>query len=179
MNSTTVRSTRGFTLIELLVVIAIIGVLSSVVLVSVQTARAKSRDAKRIAEVGQIRKALELYYDANQTYPSSTPTGFSGDDAAIQYIASLGALPRSPVPPQGVDATYIYRGLDVPEDGSPTTECLGIGPCNSFELGVTIERVDNVALTNDFDQSIGTFYGGNPACLDATVGEELCFDVGP
>ena len=66
---------EGFTLIELLVVIAIIGILSSVVLASLSTARQKSRDAKRVSDIGQIQLALELYFDASQTYPSTTPTG--------------------------------------------------------------------------------------------------------
>ena len=52
---------RGFTLIELLVVIAIIGILSSVVLASLSTARQKSRDAKRISDVGQIQLAAEAW----------------------------------------------------------------------------------------------------------------------
>ena len=61
---------RGFTLIELLVVIAIIGMLSSIVLASLNGARAKSRDARRIADMKQIDIALELYYDTNRTYPN-------------------------------------------------------------------------------------------------------------
>ena len=60
-------SLRGFTLIELLVVIAIIGILSSVVLASLNSARQKGRDAKRISDVKQLQLALELYYDANRT----------------------------------------------------------------------------------------------------------------
>jgi len=59
----------GFTLIELLVVIAIIGVLSSVVLASLNSARAKSRDAVRLATIAEIVKALEMYYDKNGKYP--------------------------------------------------------------------------------------------------------------
>jgi type II secretion system protein G len=60
---------RGFTLIELLVVIAIIGLLSSVVLASLNSARAKSRDARRISDLKQMQLALELYYDSNGQYP--------------------------------------------------------------------------------------------------------------
>ena len=54
---------KGFTLIELLVVIAIIGMLSSVVLASLNSARAKGRDAKRLADLRAIATALELYYN--------------------------------------------------------------------------------------------------------------------
>lgn len=56
---------KGFTLIELLVVISIIGLLSSVVLASLNTARVKARDARRKADLAQIRTALHLYYDKN------------------------------------------------------------------------------------------------------------------
>ena len=62
---------KGFTLIELLVVISIIGLLSSVVLASLNTARAKSRDARRISDIRQIRNALELYKDSTGYYPTT------------------------------------------------------------------------------------------------------------
>ena len=52
---------KGFTLIELLVVIAIIGILSSVVLVSLNTARAKARDVKSLSDMHQMQIALEFY----------------------------------------------------------------------------------------------------------------------
>jgi len=61
----------GFTLIELLVVISIIGLLSSLVLVGLKTVRAKSRDARRIADVKTLRGALDSYYVNKKQYPSS------------------------------------------------------------------------------------------------------------
>jgi prepilin-type N-terminal cleavage/methylation domain-containing protein len=69
---------RGFTLIELLVVIAIIGLLSSIVLASLNTARTKARDAARLSDMHTIRTALELYAnDHNGQYPDE-PIGGSG-----------------------------------------------------------------------------------------------------
>ncbi len=61
----------GFTLLELLVVVAIIGILSSVVLASLNGARMKARDSKRISDLRQIKTALELFYDTNGYYPQS------------------------------------------------------------------------------------------------------------
>ncbi len=62
---------KSFTLIELLVVIAIIGLLSSVVLVSMQGVRARARDAKRKQDIKQMMTALELYYANYEEYPAS------------------------------------------------------------------------------------------------------------
>ncbi|MBI4709112.1 MAG: prepilin-type N-terminal cleavage/methylation domain-containing protein [Candidatus Portnoybacteria bacterium] len=63
---------KGFTLLELLVVIAIIGVLSTIIVVSVNSARAKARDAKRITDFKAISTALELFYDQVGQYPISS-----------------------------------------------------------------------------------------------------------
>ncbi len=63
---------KGFTLIELLVVIAIIGLLSTLAVVALGSAREKSRDAKRISDIRQIQAALELYYADNNAYPAGS-----------------------------------------------------------------------------------------------------------
>ena len=62
---------KGFTLIELLVVIAIIGILSSIVLVSMGNIRANARDANRRSDMGQMSLAQEMYYNENAEYVSS------------------------------------------------------------------------------------------------------------
>lgn len=76
------RYNTGFTLIELLVVIAIIGLLSSVVLASLNTAREKSRDARRLADIRQLQIALEFYYDENGAYPTSLNCGATTPNGA-------------------------------------------------------------------------------------------------
>ncbi len=62
---------RGFTLIELLVVIAIIAMLASVILASLNSARSKSRDARREADVKELQTAVEEYISANQAPPAT------------------------------------------------------------------------------------------------------------
>ena len=74
------KAKKGFTLIELLVVIAIIGLLSSIVLVSLGPARQKARDAKRQSDIRQINLAMEMCYD-----DSGCNTGISG--GAEKYFA--------------------------------------------------------------------------------------------
>lgn len=86
--------TRGFTLIELLVVIAIISLLSSVVLGTVNSARLKGNDARRISELDEIRKAVELYNSDNGHYPITNGTWTSFDSA--NYVSNpIGGTPSA------------------------------------------------------------------------------------
>lgn len=81
------RFHKGFTLIELLVVIAIIGVLASVVLASLNSAREKSANAAVKSQMTEIRKQAALYQLANGSYG----TAFGDDD----YIACSGGNANS------------------------------------------------------------------------------------
>lgn len=63
------KSNWGFTLIELTIAIAIIGILSTIIITSLGSAREKGRDAKRIRNIQEIRTAIELYIAANGHAP--------------------------------------------------------------------------------------------------------------
>ena len=124
---------RGFTLIELLVVIAIIGLLSSVVLASLNSARNKAADAAIQASMFQIRNALELYYNDYGHYPLSgglwtsfdspaySPNPISTPNAA-NLTAALASYIGKVTDPQtaviGNDAGYLYTS------GTGTEYCI-------------------------------------------------------
>ena len=89
------HSRKGFTLIELLVVISIIGLLSSVVLVSLNSARTKARDANKLQTARSIATALELYRSKNGVYPHEYTN--AGTDLAGMVSADLtGIMPALP-----------------------------------------------------------------------------------
>ncbi len=160
----------GFTLIELLVVIAIIGILSSVVLASLNSARRKSRDARRVADLGQIRLALELYFDANRAYPATLPstlatTGCGGSPC-------IASVPNDPLN----SAVYSYSGL-----GSGAT-------CSGYHLGASLEESTNPALNNDVDAassdavctgSVANFAGADAGKCNAADSGAYCYDLKP
>jgi len=142
------QKTKGFTLIELLVVIAIIGLLAAIVLVSLNTARQKARDTRRIGDIRQIALGLELYYDNNNNaYPGDVDATTCDDWAAmVTAIQTGGYMTVVPTDPGGGSAAYAYNTNLV-----------------DYVLRAQLELATNPAFATDVD---GTVLGCN--CADAS-----------
>jgi prepilin-type N-terminal cleavage/methylation domain-containing protein len=150
---------KGFTLIELLVVIAIIGILASIVLASLNSARRKSRDARRVADIKQLQLALELYFDASSSVYAPTLAAL-----APAYIPSIPADP--------LGGAYNY------------TVC-----STSYHLAAGLEEQTNPALQSDRDAAVnticaidainGTLDTNNSNASCAAGSGRSCYDVSP
>lgn len=147
-----IRSETGFTLIELLIVIAIIGLLATVAVAAVSGARAKARDEKRVTDLKQIQKALELSYEPGSGYPSvaapitlgtATTAVLCAKNGASAFVAAdtpaacetgkvfMGLVPSNPSPN---GAPYEYRSLN--DAGA----VCAAGLCTGYCVEATLER---------------------------------------
>ena len=139
---------KGFTLIELLVVIAIIGLLSTMAVVSLNNARVKARDARRISDIKQIQTALEMYFTDNNDYPAAanattvtlwdSSTGSQTEDTMemLQDNGYMAAVPQNPSP-NGVAYTYRVCTYDGGACGDDAT--VAAGERASYTLAFELE----------------------------------------
>lgn len=140
---------KGFTLIELLVVIAIIGILSSVVLASLNSARKKGRDARRVSDLKQLQTALELYFNDNENYPivataAQVADGTNGLVAKGLSSTYISTIPNDPLGGttyywyiSNASGSYYCLGATLEGTVSATSTCNGtIDPTNStYKVG--------------------------------------------
>lgn len=159
---------KGFTLIELLVVIAIIGVLASIVLASLNNARRKSRDARRVTDIKQIQLALELYFDAQgNQYPVATATCDATANAkGLEALVTTGYIPQVPRDPSSSTTCYSYA---TPATGLRTT----------YHIGATLEETTNPALNGDRDCTSAAAGCGAAAYTQGFAGTDPIYDVTP
>jgi type II secretion system protein G len=190
---------RGFTLIELLVVVAVIGILASIIMVSVSGARGKSRDAKRITDIKTIQLALSTYYNDNGFYPLNIYAA-SNAFTAPDYRNGLAPayLPRVPSDPNsttacttgGESSCYKYGGYIV---NGAQSSCSASNPPYLYHVGAVLEESTNPALGQDADEGVlpvgasalckplgnttaVTFDGTSVGCVTTAGGTETCYD---
>ncbi|MFQ5661820.1 MAG: hypothetical protein ACE5F2_01025, partial [Candidatus Paceibacteria bacterium] len=128
------------------------------VLASLNSARQKSRDAKRISDVKQLQLALEFYFDANGGYPSA----ISGT-----LLTAPGYIAVIPTDPVG-GGQYSYAALNA--------------GCTSYHIGATLEDGSHSALNSDIDAAAGTAGTGCPDGANSAAdfaGTEPIYDLKP
>ncbi len=149
------KKNAGFTLLELLVVIAIIGILAGTVMIALNSARRKSRDAKRAGDMRQMITALEQYQIQHGNYPTGTASiAGAGDGSLLSDPATMDGIaepfipnyvpmfPQSPEPADGDCTTDSGRGsnnywYEAADNGTvyTLTFCLG-GETGEWRAGV-------------------------------------------
>jgi len=130
----------GFTLIELLVVIAIIGLLSTLAVISLTSARLKARDSRRVSDIKQVQTALELYFSDCYGYPTAV-TPMTGSIAGNDGVCSI---PNS----------TIYMKI-VPSNPTPMTD----GSCPNVDYNYVRDSGSTYHIT----YCLGGITGGLPA----------------
>jgi prepilin-type N-terminal cleavage/methylation domain-containing protein len=123
----------GFTVIELMISIAIIGILASLITITISNIKEKNRDTKRMSDMRGISSALNLYSTNARQYPvySGNITGSDLMSVALESSDSMSKVPLDPL--NRSPYLYIYES----EDGSDFTLsfCLETNTINGYQKG--------------------------------------------
>jgi prepilin-type N-terminal cleavage/methylation domain-containing protein len=153
------KLSKGFTLIELLVVIAIIGILSSVVLASMNSARKKSRDSRRQQDIKGYATALELSFDKYAGYPAVSTAATPVKVVTLAALVTDGFVPVLQDDP--LTTQFYWYVSDSVTANAATTYCVGVkmegtppapnNTCNSTLTGnIIVSGAINSAAVNDY-----------------------------
>lgn len=122
---------KGFTLVEMLIVIAIVSILVMFIVVSIRESQIRSRDARRVAEINQIGKALQAYKSAMGKYPDAPGSNNAnctnlvagnwevGNGASdfLQALVTDNIVPAGGIPKEKTlpisNCTYAYTHVDL------------------------------------------------------------------
>ena len=147
------KNKNGFTLIELLVVIAIIGLLSTLSILALNQARASARDARRVADVSQMRTALEMYYNDNANYPAEASTTAGKAITGASGAIYLRTIPTPPTPVDGgscpaVQPEYTYKLASSVGSAASYTITYCLGSAVNTIAGNQLQTASPAGITN-------------------------------
>ncbi len=145
VNDNMTESKQGFTRIELLVVVGIIGLLSVLATVALNSARERSRDAKRLADVARTQVALEFYFNDHNSYPVAT-TALPLGQPITRCLSSSGFIGSCDPSSESV---YMERVPTTPEAGlKESVACGGVQDAYCYVGNTTSYRIQ-FELEND------------------------------
>jgi len=151
------KKSRGFTLIEVMIVIVIIGILTAVVLASLSTARAKSRDTKRISDISQLQLAIALYLNKYGKFPVAASNN-NGANAALggpletALVGTDKFIAQMPTDPFNNTQNAVLYKYGYKTDFSGTTYCLGATlekPSGSVDMTETCTALSGTDVSSN------------------------------
>lgn len=177
------RRSRGFTLIELLVVVAIIGILASIIMVSVGRARAKARDARRISDIASIQSAAEMLNDDTGSYVIPNTGSAGGGTGWFNNAYTLGSIADG----------FVTKGYFSTAPKDPTKAATCSSPCangsgymyyptaTDYNIYASLEKpIDTAPADGWDDRSVGVLAATNP-CVEGirtSWGQNYCISGG-